>query len=108
MKVTLGVAFPADVLHRYYPNGKLGGLTIEGPSPSALGQLIDLTVKIERPAREFTVRGQLAWARHKGSRNLKECFGVDFLAGDEGGQRLLAFARRDLDPQSDARTRAIH
>lgn len=100
MKVTLAVAFPVDVLHRYYPNGKLGGLTIDGSSPSALGQLIDLTVKIERPAREFTVRGQLAWARHRGSRNLKECYGVDFLAGDEGSQRLLAFARRDLDAEA--------
>lgn len=100
MRVELAVAFPADVLNRHYPNGRLGGLTIDGPSPSALGQIIDLTVKIERPAREFSVRGQLAWARHKGSRNLKECFGIDFLPGDEGSQRLLAFARRDLDPEA--------
>ena len=51
MRVTLAVAFPADVLNRYYPNGRLGGLTLDGSSPSALGQIIDLTVKIERPAR---------------------------------------------------------
>lgn len=97
MRVDLAVAFPVDILRRFYPNGKLGGLTVDGPVPSALGQLIELCVKIERPEREFNVKGQLAWARHKGSRNLKECYGVDFLPLDDSSQRLLAFARTDLD-----------
>ena len=100
LRVDLAVAFPADILSRCYPNGKLGGLTIDGPVPSALGQLVDLCVKVERPAREFNLKGQLAWARHKGSRNLKECFGIDFLPHDDASQRLLAFARRDLDPDA--------
>ena len=100
MRVELNVAFPADIVTRFYPNGKLGGLTIDGPSPSALGQIVDLSVRIERPLREFTVRGQLAWARHKGSRHLKECFGIDFLGLDDSSHRLMAFARRDLDPES--------
>ena len=98
MRVVLEVAFPSDILHRYFPNGKLGGLTIDGPVPSALGQLVELVVRVTRPAREFNVQGQLSWARHKGSRNLKECYGIDFLARDESSQRLLAFARQDLDP----------
>src|SRR4051812_49531367 len=76
VRVVLEVAFPADILHRFFPNGKLGGLTIDGPAPSALGQLVELVVRVERPSREFNLRGQLAWARHKGSRNLKECFGI--------------------------------
>jgi uncharacterized protein (TIGR02266 family) len=97
LRVVLEVAFPSDILHRYFPNGKLGGLTIDGPAPSALGQLVDLTIKVARPAREFNLRGQVSWARHKGSRNLKECYGIDFLAVDESSQRLLAFARQDLD-----------
>jgi uncharacterized protein (TIGR02266 family) len=100
LRVDLVVAFPVDILSRYYPNGKLGGLTIDGPVPSALGQIVELCVKVERPAREFNVKGQLAWARHRGSRNLKECYGIDFLPLDDASQRLLAFARRDLDPEA--------
>jgi uncharacterized protein (TIGR02266 family) len=81
----------------------LGGLTIDGPIPSALGEIVDLIVRVARPDREFKVQGQLSWARHKGSRNLKECFGIDFLAGDDSSQRLLAFARQDLDPAATRR-----
>jgi uncharacterized protein (TIGR02266 family) len=103
LRVDLAVALPVDILARYYPNGKKGGLTVDGPMPSALGQLVELWVKVERPAREFQLSGQLAWARHKGSRNLKECYGVDFLGHDEASKRLLAFARQDLEP---AATRA--
>ena len=94
--VSLEVAFPSDVLGRTYPNGKLGGLTMDGKSPGALGQLVFLTVKVQRPEREFTLKGQLAWARHKvGAKNLKESYGIDFL-GDQ--ERLLQFARAELDP----------
>src|SRR4051812_28898521 len=94
LRVVLEVAFPADLVSRYYPNGKLGGLTVEGLAPSALGQMLELVVRIDRPPREFVAPGQLAWARHRGSRGLKESFGVDFLPGDEASQRLLLFARQ--------------
>lgn len=96
MRVVLDVASPAEILGRYFPNGKLGGLTVDGPSPSALGQLVELVVRVAQPPREFNLRGQLSWARHRGSRQLKECFGIDFLAHDDSSQRLLAFARQDL------------
>ena len=46
------------------------------------------------------MRGQLAWARHRGSKNLKECFGIDFLGDDDGASRLLAFARQELGPEA--------
>ena len=95
MDLTLEVAFPSDVLARYYPNGKLGGLTLDGKVPGALGQLVNLTIKVERPSRELQLRGQLAWARHKGgAKQLKECYGIDFLTDPE---RLLQFARAELD-----------
>ncbi len=117
LRIDLAVGLPVDILSRCYPNGKLGGLSLDGPVPAALGQLVELRVKIEKPAREFNVKGQLAWARHKGSRNLKECYGVDFLPGDDSSLRLLAFARRDLDPEAtrsnvrlmtDLKVRIIH
>jgi uncharacterized protein (TIGR02266 family) len=98
LRVELVVADPADIIRRYYPNGKLGGLTIDGPAPSALGQLVELCVKIQNPPREFDVKGQLAWARHKSAGNLKGCFGIDF--SDESSQRLLAFARSDFGPEA--------
>jgi len=100
-RAVLEVAFPGDVLNRVYPNGKLGGLTIDGPSPGSLGEFIEVEVKVDRPRRNFTVRGQLAWVRHKGKGALKECFGVDFTTGDEAGpQRLLAFARDEVDVET--------
>jgi uncharacterized protein (TIGR02266 family) len=97
LPVTLEVAFPADILNRYYPNGKLGGLTLDGSAPGALGQLVALTVKVQRPERSLDVRGQLAWARHRGSKLLKECFGVDFIGDHE---RLLSFAKAELDAEA--------
>ena len=96
IEVTLEVAFPNDVLGRIYPNGKLGGLTLDGKVPGALGQLVTLTVRVQRPLRDFQMKGQLAWARHKrGSKGLPEAYGVDFLGEPD---RLLAFARSELDP----------
>jgi uncharacterized protein (TIGR02266 family) len=95
--VELEVEYPADILGRYYPNGKLGGLTLDGKPPGALGQLVALTVKIQRPDRVLDLRGQLAWARHRGSRMLKECFGVDFVSDPE---RLLSFAKAQIEPEA--------
>jgi uncharacterized protein (TIGR02266 family) len=97
LELKLEVGFPSDVLGRFYPNGKLGGLTLHGKLPGSLGQLVLLTVKVERPLRDFQVKGQLAWARHKGSLNLKAQYGVDFIGDHE---RLLQFARAELDPST--------
>lgn len=95
--VTLEVAEPRQLLKRYYPNGRLGGLTVDGRPPSALGQHVVLSVRVKKPAREFILRGQVAWARVKGSKQLAESYGIDFLPEDDAMRvRLLAFARNEL------------
>ncbi len=95
--VTLEVDEPRHLLERHYPNGRLGGLTIDGRPPSALGQHVTLLVRVKHPAREFLVQGQLAWARRKASKQLSESFGIDFLPADDAIRvRLLAFARNEL------------
>jgi uncharacterized protein (TIGR02266 family) len=39
--------------------------------------------------------------RHKGTRALKECFGIDFSEGDEASTaRLLAFARNEVEGEA--------
>src|SRR4051812_23352138 len=96
--LTLEVAFPSDLLARYYPNGKLGGLALDGKLPGTMGERVTLTVKVERPRRDFELQGQLAWARHKiGAGNLREAYGVDFVADPD---RLMQFARSQLDPSA--------
>ena len=100
-RVVLEVESPEDVLHRVFPNGKLGGLTIDGPTPGTLGDRLEVDVRVRSPRRSFLVKGQLAWARHKGVRSLKECFGVEFFDGDDAAtERLLAFARNEVDVES--------
>ncbi len=99
-EVQLLVAFPSDVVHRYYPNGRLGGLTVDGRPPAQVGQLVDLRVRVERPRREFSLRGQIAWARYQATGALKESFGVDLAGEEEAVARLLAFARAHLGPES--------
>lgn len=91
---TLELAYPSNLLERIYPNGKLGGLTLDGKVPGAVGQLVMLKVKFERPSRVFHLKGQLAWARHKASPGFKSCYGIDFIGEHE---RLLSFARAELD-----------
>lgn len=100
-KVTLTVQGAPDLLRRYYPNGKLGGLVVDGQVPISVGQFVELTVQVKEPARQLSVQGQLAWARYRGSREFNESFGVDFIAQDEGGrERLLKFARQELSPEA--------
>jgi len=95
--VALEVDEPKQLLERHYPNGRLGGLTVDGRPPSALGQHVVLTVRVKRPSREFIVHGQLAWARRKASKQLGESFGIDFLLTDDAMRlRLLSFARNEL------------
>jgi uncharacterized protein (TIGR02266 family) len=97
LEFTLHVATPEELDSKFYPNGRLGGLAVEGPSPGSLGQQVKLTVVVRQPARRFEVQTQLAWARHKPGPNQPADFGLDFLAEDEGVRtRLLAFARQQL------------
>lgn len=96
-RLQLSVAQPADLLPRVYPNGKQGGLTLDGQPPGALGEFVALSVRVRRPARQFELSGQIAWARRKGSRQLHESFGVDFLEADHPTvDRMLAFARNEV------------
>ncbi len=95
--VTLTVDDPPALAARYYPNGRTGGLTVDGPAPGVLGQRIALRVVVKKPAREFLVEGQLAWARHRSGPGQPAGFGVDFRLDDDRARvRLLAFARKEL------------
>jgi uncharacterized protein (TIGR02266 family) len=97
----LKVASPAELAEHYYPNGRLGGLSVNGKPPGALGQHVLLKVDVVRPSRQFVLRGQLAWVRHKSGPNQPTGFGVDFLPEDDATRvRLLAFARQEVS--SDA------
>lgn len=99
-KVSLSVQNAPELLRRYYPNGKLGGLTVDGQVPIAVGQFVELTVLVAQPARQLSVQGQLAWARYRGSKAFAESFGIDFVSHDEGGrERVLKFARQELSPE---------
>ncbi len=102
IEVQLEVDSPPELAERYYPNGRLGGLSVEGKPPGALGQLVLLKVQVVRPARQFVLHGQLAWVRHKsGGPNQPTGFGVDFTPEDDSTRvRLLAFARQEV--HSDA------
>lgn len=102
IQTDLRVDSPAELAEHYYPNGRLGGLSIEGKAPGALGQLVLLKVDVLRPSRQFVLRGQLAWVRHKaGGPNQPTGFGVDFLPEDDATRvRLLAFARQEVHSDS--------
>ena len=93
-KVQLELHHAREVLPRVYPNGKLGGVRVDGPLPAPVGTRVLLVVKVRDPAeRTFRVQGLIAWARHKATGGLRECFGIDFVSTDEAGRdRLLAFA----------------
>lgn len=99
--VALTVGQPHELAERYYPNGKLGGLALEGKAPGPLGMHVELTVRVKKPLRTFVVKGQLAWARHKAARGQAASFGVDFLPEDDATRvRLLAFARNEVEPEA--------
>jgi uncharacterized protein (TIGR02266 family) len=85
-------------VERYYPNGKLGGLSLDGRPPGPLGSRVALVVRVRK--REFTVHGQIAWVRHQTTRQ-PAAFGVDFLPEDDASRvRLLAFARDEVTPDA--------
>ncbi len=83
-----------ELLQRLYPNGRLGGLTLDGISPATAGARVGLVVHILSPARRhFSVRTRVSWVLRKGARGVNECFGLDFLEEDAGArQRLVDFA----------------
>ncbi len=98
VSATLSVERPEALLASYFPNGKRGGLTVPGTPPGALGQRVHLTVKVRSPAREFELKGVIAWARRKGSKALAASWGMELLAEDDAvRERLLAFANREVD-----------
>ena len=93
LKVTLEVGKRRELLEHLYPNGKLGGLVVEGKPPGALGRKCEVTIQVGNTGgRFFTIHGRLAWARHQGAQKLKECFGVELMARGEAS-RLATFAR---------------
>lgn len=97
IEVGLKVSSPEELAERYYPNGRLGGLSINGKTPGALGQLVRLRVDVARPARQFLIKVQLAWARHKAGPGQPAGYGLDFLPDEDATRvRLLAFARKEL------------
>lgn len=107
-KLQLLVSTPGDLLPRFYPNGKLGGLSVDGQPPGALGEFVTLTVRVRKPPREFTFEGQVAWARRKGSKQLSECFGVDFQADDDATiGRMLQFARNEVSAETTRLERRV-
>jgi uncharacterized protein (TIGR02266 family) len=99
-RLRLEVRDGQELLSRFYPNGALGGLTLDGRPSSMLGERLLLTVTVAEPApRHFDVVVQHAWVRHKGSTTLKESYGVDFDRDDAAArERLLEFANQRLSP----------
>lgn len=97
---TLLIEHPRELVDRYYPNGKLGGLTLDGEPPSTLGAPIAVTVKMKKPLREFCFHGIVRWARHRAARQ-PASFGVDFSPSDGASrERLLAFARNEVSAEA--------
>lgn len=97
MEATLEVDDRESLAALFYPNGRSGGLTVPGKAPGALGERITLTVRTRTPLRNFTVRGQIAWVRHKSAPHQPAGFGLDFSPDDEQARlRLIAFARNEI------------
>lgn len=97
---TLLIEHPGELVDRYYPNGKLGGLTLDGEPPSTLGAAIVVTVMTKKPLREFRFHGIVCWARHRAARQ-PASFGVDFSPSDGASrERLLAFARNEVSAEA--------
>ncbi len=97
LQTVLTVSTPLDLAERYYPNGRLGGLSVVGKPPGALGEFVQLVVQVDRPSRQFSFRGQLGWVRHKAGPGKSAGYGVDFLPEDDSTRvRMLAFARQEV------------
>lgn len=100
----LSVGSGAELLGRIYPNGGLGGVVIDGLPPLGveLGAPVVVNIALKQPAeRQFRLRGQIAWIRHKASGTLREAFGIDFSEKDAVARnRLLQFAHQELPPEA--------
>ncbi len=101
IETRLTVESPEDLADLYYPNGRLGGLSVPGKTPGALGQLVILHVQVERPARQFVVKGQIAWVRHKPGPNQPAGFGLDFQPEDDA-------TRIERRQQVELQVRLVH
>jgi uncharacterized protein (TIGR02266 family) len=105
---SLVVEHPRELVERYYPNGKLGGITFDGEPPGSLGSAVKVTVRVKMPAREFSFEGILAWARHRAARQ-PASYGVEFTPADVASRaRLLAFARAEVSPEAMRNERRLH
>jgi len=100
-RLKLDLQKPQDLSARLVPNGKSGGIMLDGALPGALGAFAELIVRFSEPVeRHFSVQVQLAWARHVGNASLKEGYGVDFVDDDQAArERLLAYARGEVAPE---------
>jgi Tfp pilus assembly protein PilZ len=84
-------------LRRYYPSGRLGGMSVAGHSPFAVGTQIRLVVRIEDPRRSFEVPCRVAWSRFTAARNMRPEYGLDFVSADsEARDRLIGFLSESL------------
>jgi Tfp pilus assembly protein PilZ len=101
LNVALEVEHGDEVLQRMYPNGRLGGLRVDGAAPAVVGARVDLLLWVKQPrAQHFNAHTRLAWVRHRGTPRLRECFGLDFLPGAASGrERLLGFLHGQVDTQ---------
>ncbi len=101
MNVELTVGGPTELVSRYYPNGKWGGLTIEGACLGALGDRVTLTVTVLKPRLQVALDGKIGWARRKATRELNLAWGVDVAdTSDVVWEKLLAVARQELQPEA--------
>jgi Tfp pilus assembly protein PilZ len=108
VEIRVEVESPEALLALFYPNGRIGGLTVPGKLPGGLGEGVELTVAVRRPPRQFALRGQLAWVRHKSGPNQPAGYGVDFAAEETTlCARMLAFARREV-PSKTTRAETRH
>jgi Tfp pilus assembly protein PilZ len=94
--VTLALEDRRDLLARFYPNGRAGGLTVDGSCSFAVGDKVALTLVVRKPPRTFALEGHVGWARRKGSTQLAVCWGFDLGVDDVAARRVLAWARAEV------------
>src|SRR5207245_6493125 len=82
---TLDLDFPdrAAVLRRYFPSGRLGGLTVSGQSPFPVGSPVDLTLRIGDPKRTFPLPTRVAWSRFVVCGHTLPEYGLEFVTADK-------------------------
>jgi uncharacterized protein (TIGR02266 family) len=92
-RVYLKIEGPSDLISRWYPNGRLGGLKLSGVPPFPRGTRCELSVQ-DPKNRAFEVLGEVSWVRRDDSGATSEAsFGIDFVEDDASLQRLMLFAQ---------------